>query len=178
MAIGEPDRMAMQVASYDMVRTSASATALGGQAPTGVGPAVRATLLGDGHHWPHGATRPDLATQPPPGQALCTGVREELQQIKVNLTSARGGGRTIKRTLVVHSSYAKLWQNANQQYKFLQATPIHVIPLSFAIPPPATNHALPSQPPLIQTQSILPVPLPLPVQISQLQRKLWRLAQM
>ena len=53
------DSAAMEVAAEEIVRTSASATALGGQAPTGVGPplSLRASLAGDAHHGSHDATR-------------------------------------------------------------------------------------------------------------------------
>ena len=48
MAMAEVDPTAMQVAAEVVVHTSASATALGGQAPTGVGPPLplRASLPG------------------------------------------------------------------------------------------------------------------------------------
>ena len=48
--MGEPNPAMIQVVLEETVRTSASATALGGQAQTGVGPpqSIRASLHGDG----------------------------------------------------------------------------------------------------------------------------------
>ena len=56
--MAEVDSPAMEVAAEETVRTSASATALGGQAPTGVGPPLppRGSLPGDGHHGSHDVT--------------------------------------------------------------------------------------------------------------------------
>ena len=56
MAMGGPDLPTMQVAAQQTVLASASVTTLGWQAPNGVGPAlpVRASLPGDGQHWPPG----------------------------------------------------------------------------------------------------------------------------
>ena len=48
MAMGGPDSATMQVAVEDGVPASASVKALGGQAPTGVGPPLRANALGIG----------------------------------------------------------------------------------------------------------------------------------
>ena len=72
MAMAEGDPTAMEVAAEETVRTSASVTTLGGQAPTGVGPLLplRASLPGAGQHWPPDATHTDTATQPTPLQAL------------------------------------------------------------------------------------------------------------
>ncbi|KAF0137335.1 MAG: hypothetical protein FD143_3764, partial [Ignavibacteria bacterium] len=70
--MAEVDSPAMEVAAEETVRASASATALGGQAPTGVGPPLpppRGSLPGDGHHGPHNAPRSSLTTQPMPSQA-------------------------------------------------------------------------------------------------------------
>ena len=47
-----PDPLTMQVAAQEMVHASASLTALEGQAPTGVGPALRASLPSDVQHSP------------------------------------------------------------------------------------------------------------------------------
>ena len=52
MAMGEPNPAMMQVAAEETVRTSTSLTALGGQAPTGVGPRLRASVPAEGQHWP------------------------------------------------------------------------------------------------------------------------------
>ena len=51
-ALGGGNPLAMQVAAEETVWTSASVAALGGRAPTGVGPPLRASLPGDGQHWP------------------------------------------------------------------------------------------------------------------------------
>ena len=69
--MAEVDSTAMEVAAEETVRTSASVTALGGQAPTGVGPTLplRGSLPGDGHHGTHDAPRSSLTTQPMPSQA-------------------------------------------------------------------------------------------------------------
>ena len=82
MAMGGPNPTAMEVAAEETVRTSASATALGGQAPTGVGPAIplRASLAGDAQHWPHDRPRTNIATQATPAQAVPP-QRRELQQV-------------------------------------------------------------------------------------------------
>lgn len=55
IAVGEADPVAMQVAAEETVRTSATATVVGGQAHPGVGPhlLVRASTPGDVGHWPH-----------------------------------------------------------------------------------------------------------------------------
>ena len=66
MAMGGPNPMAIEVAAEETVGTSVSATALGGQAPTGIGPPLPlgSNLPGDGQHWPLDATRTNRATQP------------------------------------------------------------------------------------------------------------------
>ena len=88
MAMGGPDTMAMEVAAEETVRTSASATAIGGQAPPGVRTPLplRASLPGDGQHWPPDATRANTVTQPTPAQALSRR-RMELQQVEVRYPS-------------------------------------------------------------------------------------------
>ena len=58
----------MEVAAEEVVHTTASATALGGQAPTGVGPALslRASLPGAVQNGHHDATRSNARTHPTP----------------------------------------------------------------------------------------------------------------
>ena len=51
MAIGGHDPAMRQVAAEETVHASASVTALGGQAPTGIGSPLRASWPGDGQHW-------------------------------------------------------------------------------------------------------------------------------
>ena len=72
MAIGGPDPTAIDVAAEETVRTSASATALGAQAPTGVVPPLplRVSLPGDGQQCPRDATCIHTVTQSTPPQAL------------------------------------------------------------------------------------------------------------
>ena len=71
MAIGESKPMETEVEAEETVRTSASATGLGGQAPTGVGPPLplRVSLPGDGQHGPLDGPRTSTATQSTPAQA-------------------------------------------------------------------------------------------------------------
>ena len=73
MAMGASDPLAMQVAAEEPVWTSASETALGGRAPTGVGPPLRSSLPGDGQHWPPDAPRRNVATLPTLEQASSPG---------------------------------------------------------------------------------------------------------
>ena len=89
--MAEVDSPAMEVAADEVVRTSASATALGGRAPTGVGPPLplRASLTGDGQHWPHDATRSTVRTQPTPSQTQPL-ERREPQQVEGHRTLAKG----------------------------------------------------------------------------------------
>ena len=63
--MGEPNPMALEVAAEQTVRTLASATALGGQVPTSLGPPLPlgASLHVEGQHWPPDARRTDSATQ-------------------------------------------------------------------------------------------------------------------
>ena len=67
-AMSEVDSRAMDVAAEETFGTSASATALGGQASTGVGPPLRASVPRDRHHGSHDATRSNPTTQPMPSQ--------------------------------------------------------------------------------------------------------------
>ena len=90
MEMDEPDPMAIQVAE-ETVCTSASATPLGGQGPTGIGPPLRASARGDGQLWPVDAKSSNGATQPTPPQALSQRRRQELQQIQVHLNTAKLG---------------------------------------------------------------------------------------
>ena len=120
MAMGGGNSLAMQVAAEETVWTSASVAALGGRAPTGVGPPLRASLLGDGHHWPSDASRRNLAIQPTLAKALSPG-RRVLQQTQVHLTPAKGGSSTIATTLVARSPYANRSPHAHQQSNALPA---------------------------------------------------------
>ena len=92
-ALAEVDPTAMEVAAEVVVHTSASATALGGQAPTGVGPHIplRASLPGDVQHGHHGAPRTNATTEPTLSvpQHL---QRRESQQVEQHRTPAKGGG--------------------------------------------------------------------------------------
>ena len=92
-ALAEVDPTAMEVAAEVEVHTSASETALGGQAPTGVGPPLplRATLPGDGQHGHHDATRSKATTQPTPSLTQHQ-QRRESKQLEQHRTPAMGGG--------------------------------------------------------------------------------------
>ena len=94
--MAEVDSPAMEVAAEKTVRTSASATALGGQAPTGVGPPFvpRGSLPGDGHHGSHNAPRSSLTTQPMTSQAQPL-PRRNSQPVEVHRTPAKGGGNAV-----------------------------------------------------------------------------------
>ena len=94
--MAEVDSTAMEVAAEETVRTSASVSALGGQAPTGVGPPLplRASLPGDGHHGSHDVPRSSLTTQPMPSQAQPP-PRRDSQQVEVQRTPAKGGGNAV-----------------------------------------------------------------------------------
>ena len=74
----------MQVAAEEMVSTSASVTALFGQAPTGLGPPGSVGLPGDGQHWPPDASPSGLASHPTPGQASPSGRMDVLPQLHVH----------------------------------------------------------------------------------------------
>ena len=95
-AMAEVDSAAMEVAVEETVRTSASATALGGQAPTGVGPPLplRASLPGYYHRGSDDATRYYLTTQPMPSQVQPSS-RRDSQQVEVHRTPAKGGGNAV-----------------------------------------------------------------------------------
>ena len=67
-----PDPTTMQI-SAETLKTSASVIALGGYSSTGVGPPLRASLPGEGQHWPLDGRCSNLATQPTPPQALSPG---------------------------------------------------------------------------------------------------------
>ena len=92
-ASAEVDPTAMEVAAEEGVRTSASATAHGGQAPTGEGPPLplRASLPGDGQHGPHDATRSNARTQPTPSPTQSL-QRRESQPVEAHRTPAKEGG--------------------------------------------------------------------------------------
>ena len=94
--MAEVDSVAIEVAAEETVRACASATALGGQAPTGVGPPLplRASLPGDGHYGSHDAPRSNPTTQPMPSQAQPS-QRRESQQVEVHPTPAKGGGSAV-----------------------------------------------------------------------------------
>ena len=76
-------------------------TGLGGLAPTGVGPPLRASLPGDGQHGPRDGTRGNVAMQTTPPQARSPGRRvlqetrtldsperrDVLQQVQVRLSA-------------------------------------------------------------------------------------------
>ena len=70
MALGGPDPAPMHETADETLHASASSTALTGQAPTGVGPALslRARILGEGPGWYPDATRRTVATHPRPAQ--------------------------------------------------------------------------------------------------------------
>ena len=104
-AQGGPDPTTVQVAAEETVRTSASATALGGHPPTGVGPPLGVTLPSDGQHWPHDATRSNVATHPTPAQASSPGQSEVLQQMHVHVSPTNGGASTTTTTLVTHKPH-------------------------------------------------------------------------
>ena len=129
MAIGGSDPLAMQVVAEEPVWTSASVIVLGGKAPTGLGPPLRASLHGAGQHWPPGATRSNVARQPTPAHAQSPR-RRELQHIHVYIIPAKGGGRTTTTTAVPHSPYANRSQHAHQQSNALQVNahlpPTHI----------------------------------------------------
>ena len=88
MATSGPNPAAMQVVAEDTIQ--ASATALGGQAPAGVCPSLslRASLPGDGQHWPPDATRRNVATLPTPEQASSPG-RRVLEQTQAHSSPER-----------------------------------------------------------------------------------------
>ena len=92
-ALAEVHPTAMEVTAEVVVRTSASATALGGQAPTGVRPPspLRARLPCDGQDGHHDATGSNSTTQPTPSQTQSL-QRRESQQVEAHRTAAKGGG--------------------------------------------------------------------------------------
>ena len=102
-ALAEVYPTAMEVAAEVVVSTSASATALGGQAPTGVGPPIplRATLPGDGQHGHHDATRSNATTQPTPSLTQHQ-QRRESQQVEQHCTPAKGGGNAATTSVGPH----------------------------------------------------------------------------
>ena len=75
MAMGGPIRATSQVAAGEKVHASASVTALRGQSPSDVDPTlpIRASVPGDGQHWPPNATRSNKTRQPMPTQTLPQG---------------------------------------------------------------------------------------------------------
>ena len=91
--MAEVDPTAMEVATEVIVHTSASATALGGQAPTGVGPPIplRPSLPDDGQHGHHDATRSNATTQSTPSLTQPQ-QRRDSQQVEEHRTPAKGGG--------------------------------------------------------------------------------------
>ena len=95
-ALAEVDSGAMEVAAEETVRTSESATALGGQAPTGVRPPLplRASLPGDGHYGSHVAPRRNPSMQLLPSQVQPS-PRRDSQQVEVHRTLAKGGGNAV-----------------------------------------------------------------------------------
>ena len=92
--MAEVDSEAMEVAAEETVGTFASATVLGGQSPTGVGPPLtqRPSLPGDGHHGSHDATPRSLTIQPSQAQPP---PRRDSQQVEANRTPAKGGCNAI-----------------------------------------------------------------------------------
>ena len=120
MAMGGGNPLAMPEAAEETVWTSASVAALERRAPTGVGPPLRASLLGDGHHWPPYASRRNMAMQLTVAKALSPG-RRELQQTQVHLTPAKGGSSTNATTLVDLSPCANRSPHAHKQLNALPA---------------------------------------------------------
>ena len=106
MPMGGPDPAMMQVMAEQTVHASESAPALGVQAPTGVGPPepLRASVPGDGEHWPPDATRRNVGTRPTPAQALSPGRMQVEQQ--VHISPAKGGSNTTTTTLLSRSPHA------------------------------------------------------------------------
>ena len=92
-AFAELDLTAMEEASEDLVGTSASATALGGQAHTGARPPLpfRPSLRGAPQQGPHDAPCCNAMTEPRPSQTHPI-QRRELQPVEVHRTPAKGGG--------------------------------------------------------------------------------------
>ena len=86
----------VEVAAEETLRTCASATALGRQAPTGVGPPVplRPSLPGDGHHGSLEATRRNPTKQPRTSQVQPS-QRREAQQVEVHRIPTKGGGSAV-----------------------------------------------------------------------------------
>ena len=70
MPMRDPNPETRQEAVEEKVQASASAMALGGQAPTGVGPPLSASLPADHQHRPPDATRSNVPTQPTPQMAV------------------------------------------------------------------------------------------------------------
>ena len=118
IAIGGANPVTMQVAAEEPVWTSASGAALGGRAPTGVGPPLRASAAGDGQHWPADASGRNVAMQPTLPKALSP-ERRVRQQTQVHLTPAKGGSRTTATTLVDRSPYANRSPHAHKQLSAL-----------------------------------------------------------
>ena len=156
MAMGGRNPLAMQVAAEETVWTSASVAALGGRAPTGVGPPLRASAHGDGQHWPPDATRSYLARQPTPAQSLSPGRRVQ-QQSQVHLTPAKGGSSTTATTLVDSSPYANLSPHAHKQ---LNALPANAHSPTTQIHSTTVRHSPTSNRPPTPTPNRQPTPTP------------------
>ena len=166
MATVGPNRSAMQVVVEDTVPASASRAALGGQAPSGVGPplSIGASIQVDGQHCPSDATRSNVARLPIPANTTSRERREVLQQmqvrvsprgmevlqqIHVRLLHAKAAGSTSTTTLDPHSPNAHRPAELKQPDALPANTPSHPqfshINMKFAIP-----LALPDNPPLLQ----------------------------
>ena len=150
--LGAPDPAMIQVAAEETVRNSASATALAKQALPGVGRSRRASLPGDGQHWPPDGTPSRLASYATPTQAASPGRCDVLQQRQVHISLAKGGGSTNTTTRVARSP-----------------KPID----------PVTNNPMPYQPRPIQLQHIpinLPLAIPRPLLDNRplIECRLWR----
>ena len=71
-ALAEGNPTAMEISPEEVLRMDASATAIGGQAPTGVGPPLPlyGSLPDAGQHGPQEATRSNVMPKPSPSQTV------------------------------------------------------------------------------------------------------------
>ena len=89
-ALAKVDPTAMEVAEELVVRTTASAKALGGQAPSGVGPPspLRASWPGEAQHGHHDDSHSNATTKPTPSQTYHL-QRRESEAVEVHRTPAK-----------------------------------------------------------------------------------------
>ena len=121
MAMGGSDPATMHEGAKERVPASASATALGEQAPTGVWPplSLLAGLPGDGQQGPPDATR-STWRRSLRQRSRFPGRRQVLQQMQAHSSQAKGGGSTTT-TLLTHSHQAQRPSDQDQQPNALPA---------------------------------------------------------